>query len=402
MNEPSLFERADKTMPLDIVHRLDDGTTLDHRAIHNVFGMQNVRATYEGLRKLQPEERPFVLTRAAYSGAQRYAATWTGDNSSSWNHLKMSTPMLLSMGISGYPLVGDDIGGFAGSPPADLLTRWFEVGALNPIYRDHTAKGTADQEPWVHGPEHEAIRRKYIELRYELMPYLYTGIEEASRTGLPLMRPVFLEYPQASGFYGDDRDFLFGSDFFVAPVTTEMVDAEEISLPPGDWYDFWTNTRLSSKEKFSLRPRLDEMPLYVRAGAIVPMQPLVQHTGEKPNGPLELRVYLPASTPGNDCRGTLYQDDGHTFAYQKGEILRISYSCQLSNGSVTVTSSTEKNAFEPWWKSAEVTLYGAASTPKEVRIGNEIIHEWRYDGLARAVTLTVPDAAKNWSVRLAF
>jgi len=402
MNEPSLFERADKTMPLDTVHRLDDGTTLDHRAIHNVFGMQNVRATYEGLRKLQPEERPFVLTRASYSGAQRYAATWTGDNSSTWNHLKMSTPMLLSMGISGYPLVGDDIGGFAGSPPADLLTRWFEVGALNPIYRDHTAKGTADQEPWVHGPEHEAIRRKYIELRYELLPYLYTGIEEASRTGLPLMRPVFLEYPQASGFYGDDRDFLFGSDFFVAPVTTEMVDAEEISLPPGDWYDFWTNTRLSSKEKFSLRPRLDEMPLYVRAGAIVPMQPLVQHTGEKPNGPLELRVYLPASTPGNDCRGTLYQDDGHTFAYQKGEILRISYSCQVSNGSVTVTSSTEKNAFQPWWKNAKVTLYGAASTPKEVRIGDEVIHEWRYDGLAHAVMLTVPDAARNWSVRLAF
>jgi len=402
MNEPSLFERADKTMPLDTVHRLDDGTTLDHRAIHNVFGMQNVRATYEGLRKLQSEERPFVLTRAAYSGAQRYAATWTGDNSSTWNHLKMSTPMLLSMGISGYPLVGDDIGGFAGSPPADLLTRWFEVGALNPIYRDHTAKGTADQEPWVHGPEHEAIRRKYIELRYELLPYLYTGIEEASRTGLPLMRPVFLEYPQASGFYGDDRDFLFGRDFFVAPVTTEMVDAEEISLPPGDWYDFWTNTRLSSKEKFSSRPRLDEMPLYVRAGAIVPMQPLVQYTGEKPNGPLELRVYLPASTPGNDCRGTLYQDDGHTFAYRKGEILRISYSCQVSNGSVTVTSSTEKNAFAPWWKSAKVTLYGAASTPKEVRIGDEVIHEWRYDGLAHAVTLTVPDAAKNWSVRLAF
>src|SRR6267378_4012355 len=402
MNEPALFERADKTMPLDIVHRLDDGTTLDHRAIHNVFGMQNVRATYEGLRKLQPEERPFVLTRAAFSGAQRYAATWTGDNSSSWNHLKMSTPMLLSMGISGYPLVGDDIGGFAGSPPADLLTRWFEVGALNPIYRDHTAKGTADQEPWVHGPEHEAIRRKFIELRYELMPYLYTGIEEASRTGLPLMRPVFLEYPQASGFYGDNRDFLFGSDFFVAPVTTEMADAEEISLPPGDWYDFWTNTRLSSKEKFSLRPRLDEMPLYVRAGAIVPMQPLVQRTGEKPNGPRELRVYLPASTPGNDCRGTLYQDDGHTFAYQKGEILRISYSSQVSNGSVTVTSSTEKNAFQPWWKSSKVTLYGAASTPKEVRIGDEVIHEWRYDSLAHAVMLTVPDAAKNWSVRLAF
>ena len=402
MNEPALFERADKTMPLDTVHRLDDGTTLDHRAIHNVYGMQNVRATYEGLRKLQPEERPFVLTRAAYSGAQRYAATWTGDNSSTWNHLKMSTPMLLSMGISGYPLVGDDIGGFAGSPTADLLTRWFEVGALNPIYRDHTAKGTADQEPWVHGPEHEAIRRKYIELRYELMPYLYTWIEEASRTGIPLMRPVFLEYPQASEFYGDNRDFLFGRDFFVAPVTTEMVDAEEISLPPGDWYDFWTNTKLSSKEKFSLRPRLDEMPLYVRAGAIVPMQPLVQSTEERPNGPLELRVYLPTATASNDCRGTLYQDDGHTFAYQKGEILRVNYSCQVSNGSVTVASGTERNGYRPWWNSVEVTLYGAAAAPKEVRIGDAVTRDWRYDGPAHAVTLTVPDAAKNWSVRLVF
>jgi alpha-glucosidase len=402
MNEPALFERADKTMPLDTVHRLDDGTTLDHRALHNVYGMQNVRATYEGLRKLQPEERPFVLTRAAYSGAQRYAATWTGDNSSTWNHLKMSTPMLLSMGISGYPLVGDDIGGFAGSPTADLLTRWFEVGALNPIYRDHTAKGTADQEPWVHGPEHEAIRRKYIELRYELMPYLYTGIEEMSHTGIPLMRPIFLEYPQASDFYGDNRDFLFGRDLFVAPVTTEMVDAEEISLPPGEWYDFWTGAKLSSKEKLSLRPRLDEMPLYVRAGAILPMQPLVQNTGEKPNGPLELRVYLPASTTSNDCRGTLYQDDGHTFAYQKGEILRVNYSCQLSNGSATVSSTIEKNAFQPWWKSVEVTLFGVAVAPKEARIGDEVIREWRYDDHAHAVKLTVPDAAKNWSVRLTF
>jgi len=402
MDEPSLFERPDKTMPLDTVHRLDDGTTLDHRAIHNVFGMQNVRATYEGLRKLQGDERPFVLTRAAYSGAQRYAATWTGDNSSTWNHLKMSTPMLLSMGISGYPLVGDDIGGFAGSPTADLLTRWFEVGALNPIYRDHTAKGTADQEPWVHGPEHEAIRRKYIELRYELMPYLYTGIEETSRTGLPLMRPVFLEYPQASEFYGDNRDFLFGRDFFVAPVTTEMADAEEVALPPGEWYDFWTNAKLSSKEKITLHPRLDEMPLYVRAGAIVPMQPLVQSTEEKPNGPLKLRVYLPNSASSGDCHGALYQDDGHTFAYQKGEILRVHYSCQVSSGAVTVTSNVEMSAYQPWWKRVDLTIYGATAAPREVRIGEQTIQDWRYDSLAHTVTLTLPDALKNWNIRLAF
>ncbi|HEY6946170.1 MAG TPA: glycoside hydrolase family 31 protein, partial [Candidatus Acidoferrum sp.] len=397
MNEPSVFFRADKTMPLNTVHRLDDGTTIDHRAAHNIFGMENARATYEGLLKLQAGERPFVLTRAAYSGAQRYAATWTGDNSSTWNHLKMSTPMLMSMGISGMPLVGDDIGGFAGSPTPVLLTRWFEVGALNPIYRDHTAKGTADQEPWVHGPEHEAIRRKYIELRYRLLPYLYTATEEASRTGIPLMRPLFLEYPQAEEFYGDDRDFLLGRDLFVAPVTTEMVDAEDISLPPGDWYDFWTGLRHAHDEKIQLRPRLDEMPLYVRAGAILPMQPVVQNTGEIPDGPLQLHVY-----PGDDCKGSLYQDDGHTLAYQKGEILRINYSCFVESSSVSITSSIQKNGYKPWWNSTALTVYGAAAAPKEVRSGDRAILNWHFDGQTHTVTFTLPEAAKNWNVRVQY
>ncbi|HKW32590.1 MAG TPA: glycoside hydrolase family 31 protein [Candidatus Acidoferrum sp.] len=397
MNEPSVFQRADKTMPLDTVHRLDDGKTIEHRAAHNIYGMENARATYEGLLKLQGGERPFVLTRAAYSGAQRYAATWTGDNSSTWNHLKMSTPMLLSMGISGMPLVGDDIGGFAGSPTADLLTRWFEVGALNPIYRDHTAKGTADQEPWVHGPEHEAIRRKYIELRYRLLPYLYTAIEETARTGVPLMRPLFLEYPQAAEFYGDDRDFLFGRDLFVAPVTTEMVDPEDISLPPGDWYDFWIGARHAHDEKIQLRPRLDEMPLYVRAGAILPMQSVIQNTGETPDGPLQLHVY-----PGDDCKGSLYEDDGHTLAYQKGEVLRINYSCSALPASISITSSIEKNAYKPWWNSTALTVYGARSAPKEVRISDCVIQDWHFDAQAHTVTLTVPDAVKNWSVRIQY
>lgn len=397
MNEPALFERADKTMPLDTLHRLDDGTTLDHRAIHNVYGMENVRATYEGLRKLQPDERPFVLTRAAYSGTQRYAATWTGDNSSTWNHLNMSTPMLLSLGLCGYSMAGDDIGGFAGSPTADLLTRWFEVGALNPIYRDHTAKGTLDQEPWVHGPQHEAIRRHYVELRYKLLPYIYTLVEESSRTGLPFMRPVFLDYPQAEDFYGNNRDFLFGSDLFVAPVTTEMVDAEEVQLPPGDWYDYWTAQKLSSKVKITLHPALEEMPLYVRAGAIIPTQPLVQNTGEIPAGPLQLRVYA-----GDSCHGSLYEDDGHTFAYQRGELLRVNYSCQASSASITVMSATEKSSFRPWWSSVEVTVFGVAAQPKEVRIADRSIREWRYDGQTHSVILTVPDALANWTISLTF
>ncbi|HXN50638.1 MAG TPA: glycoside hydrolase family 31 protein [Candidatus Acidoferrum sp.] len=397
MNEPALFERADKTMPLETVHRLDDGTTLDHRTIHNVYGMENVRATYDGLRKLRNDERPFVLTRAAYPGTQRYAATWTGDNSSTWNHLNMSTPMLLSLGLCGYTMVGDDIGGFAGSPPADLLTRWFEVGALNPIYRDHTAKGTADQEPWVHGPRHEAIRRRYVELRYQLLPYIYTAVEDSTHTGLPFMRPVFLDYPQAEDFYGNNRDFLFGSDLFVAPVTTEMVDPEEVQLPPGDWYDFWTSQKFASKNKITLRPALDEMPLYVRAGAIIPTQPVVQNTGERSSGPLELKVYS-----GTDCHGSLYQDDGHTFAYQKGEFFRVKYSCEVSPNSISVRSSTTNGVFQPWWTSANVTVFGVAAEPKEIRIGDHAINEWHYDAGARSVTISVPEAMKDWALQLNF
>jgi len=181
-----------------------------------------------------------------------------------------------------------------------------------------------------------------------------------------------------------------------------MVDAEEISLPPGDWYDFWTSAKVLTKEKITLHPRLEEMPLFVRAGAIVPTQPVVQYTDEQPKGPLELRVYLPNSTSSGDCRGTLYQDDGHTFAYQKGEILRVNYSCQVSSGAVTVTSTIEKNAYQPWWKSAEVTIYGVPSAPKELHIGDQVIHGWRYNGQSHVVTLTVPDAVKNWSVQLAF
>ena len=395
MNEPALFETPTKTMPLDNRHRMDDGTSLEHRAIHNVFGMQNVRGTYDGLRKLRPNERPFVLTRAAYAGTQRYAATWSGDNSSTWNHIRMSTPLMLNLGLSGYPFVGSDIGGFAGSPPMDLLTRWIELGAFNPIYRDHTGKGTNDQEPWAGGPEQEAIRRRYIELRYRLLPYTYTAVEETTRTGLPIMRPLFLEYPQTAAFYDDDRDFLFGNDLLVEPVVTELLDPLDLNLPPGIWYDFWSAKQVTDKDKLALRPKLDELPLYVRAGAIVPMQSVIQFTGETPSGPLELRVYA-----GENCHGALYQDDGHSYDYQKGMFLRIAYSCAVARGGVSVTSHIEKSGFKPWWNETMVKIYGVATSPKEVRLGDTSVSGWKYDSTEHFVQFTVPDAVSDWAARV--
>jgi alpha-glucosidase len=347
------------------------------------------------LRTLRPNERPFVLTRAAYAGTQRYAATWTGDNISTWNHLRMSTPLMLNLGISAYPLVGTDVGGFAGSPTPELLTRWIELGVFNPIYRDHTANDTADQEPWAHGHQYEAIRKRYIELRYRLLPYIYTSMEESFRAGIPLMRPIFLEYPQAKEFYGDERDFFFGNDFLVEPVVTEMVDPEEIKLPPGTWYDFWSATRFTDKDKIVLSPKLDELPLYVRAGSIMPMQPVIQATNETPSGPLELRVY-----PGDNCRGSLYQDDGRSYGYEKGEFLRVTYACTVSSNAIGVSSHIESNGRAPWWNAAEVRVYGLTASPKEILLGDQTLTGWHYDNESHAVTFGVPDAVRDWSAQV--
>ena len=211
------------------------------------------------------------------------------------------------------------------------------------------------------------------------------------------MRALYLEYPKAEGVAGNDHDFLFGRDFLVAPVTTEALDAQEIHLPPGEWFDYWTAEKHSSSEAIHLNPTLDQMPLYVRAGAIVPMQDLVQYTSQTPNGPLKLRVY-----PGTDCSGSLYQDDGHTYAYQKEEVLRVKYSCQASARNVSVSAKVEKNGYKPWWSSTEVRVFGAASLPTSVKVGSSEIHGWSFDEKMHAVTLTVEDGLKDWAVEIQY
>ncbi len=199
MNEPAIFNTPSKTMPLDTVHRIDEPgfatRSAMHAEIHNIYGMENSRATYEGLRRLAPDERAYVMTRASFAGGQRYAVTWTGDNSSSWNHLKLSVAMVLNLGMSGFGYSGADVGGYVGAPTPELLTRWIELGAFMPVFRDHFGKGDARKEPWVDGPQHTAIRRHFIEERYRLLPYIYALADENARSGAPLMRPVFYDFP---------------------------------------------------------------------------------------------------------------------------------------------------------------------------------------------------------------
>lgn len=392
MNEPAVFDLPTKTMPLDVVNRIEEPgfapRSTTQAEVHNLVGMLNSRATYEGVLKLAPDKRPFVMTRASFAGGQRYAATWTGDNSSSWAHLKLSVSQLVSLGLSGFAYAGDDIGGFAGDPPSpELLTRWIEVGAFNPIFRDHYLKGKAEQEVWVHGKEHEDIRRRYIEERYRLMPYIYALAEENSRTGLPLMRPVFLEHPEMIGkadrLGGTEDQFMLGSDLLIAPpMTWESPAPYRIILPGTGWYDYWTGLPLPGADKTET-PALDRLPVFVRPGAILPRQPLVQSTAETPKGRLQLAIY-----PGTDCRGTLYLDDGESFAYKRGGYLRQKVRCDATS----LSFDKREGSFKPWWTGFDVVIHGWTGAAPRVQLDGRAVVA-TVDAAARTLSFALPDIA---------
>jgi alpha-glucosidase len=366
------------------------------------------------LLKLRPNERPFVLTRATYAGGQRYGFTWTGDNAATWNHLRLATQMVLNLGISGIPFVGADVGGFNGSPPPALLTRWVEVAAFSPFFRDHATKGSLPHEIWNNGPEQEAIRRRYIETRYRLLPYFYALADEASRTGLPLMRPVFLEFPEIfdrsyPGFENLDTEFLLGPSLLVAPPPfAEMANEYAVSYPPGQWFDFWTGEKMAPQPhapsiadvvkappgtNFSgprpIHPGLETLPVYARAGTIIPMQPLVQYTDEIPAGPLELRVY-----PAAQCSGSIYLDDGHTYDYQKGKYLRQNITCESDATSLRLKFHAREGSYVPWWKLIEVVIYDWPSAHAQAKFSSSAYPlKTTYDEKQHALHMTLSDVS---------
>jgi alpha-glucosidase len=321
--------------------------------------MENSRATFEGLEKLRPNVRPFVMTRASYAGGQRYAVTWTGDNSSTWDHLKLAVQQMLSLGLSGFSWSGADVAGFIGGASPELMTRWYEIAAFTPVFRSHSANDAPRAEPWVDGPEHLAIRRRFIEERYRLLPYFYSVAEDSARTGDPVMRPTFYDYPQMQNAPCDQSmAFTLGPDLLVAASPKpEQPRAYDICLPGKGWYDYWTGLPVAD-QKISETPRLDRLPVFVRPGAIIPKQPLVQSTAETPKGPLELDVY-----PGEDCHGEIYLDDGVSV---RGPSLRQQVSCVETSAGVSLRFKKRKGSYRPWWQSIMVTVHGPRPSRKVI------------------------------------
>lgn len=341
MNEPAVFvEQFDpavvpeaRTMPNTNRHRADEelGGPGDHARYHNIYGMQMVRASREGIQNANPLKRPFVLTRSNFLGGQRYAATWTGDNVSDWDHLHWSVTMALNMGLSGQPFVGPDIGGFAGDCEASLFARWMGVGCLLPFARGHTVKESKDHEPWSFGEDIEHTSRLALQRRYRLIPYLYTLFRESATTGLPVVRPLFFLDPANPDFRAVDDVFFLGADLLVRARVHQDPDWTA-PLPPGFWPSFELADRDDSDD-----PDHDHHPdlptMHLRAGAIVPVGPIVQHTGERALDPLTLLVALDEH---GEARGRLYEDAGDGFAYRDGDFLLTTYQARAEEGAVVL------------------------------------------------------------------
>ncbi len=335
MNEPAVFNTDAKTMPLDNVHRADaDLGGLDtHARYHNVYGMLMARGTWEGCLKARPLRRPFVLTRANHLGGQRWAATWTGDNVATWQHLDMSISGVLNLGLSGQPLAGPDIGGFAGEGDGRMFARWMGVGSLLPFSRGHTGKGNVDKEPWAFGPGVEATCRLALQRRYRLLPYLYTLMREASETGLPLVRPLFFADPADPRLRDQDDAFLLGNDLLVACRTTPDGPFPDV-FPAGDW------VRIGLVDGDLDDPDLPA--LYLRDGAVLPLGPVAESTREMDLAEVELLVNLDDR---GTAEGTLYLDEGEGFGYREGEFGLLRYRAALGAGGLEIEARMEDGAW---------------------------------------------------------
>lgn len=385
MNEPAVFHVTHKTLPDDVRHHYD-GHPCSHRKAHNIYGMQMTRASWEGFKRLQPAKRPYLLTRATYSGGQRYSAVWTGDNVGSWEHLQLANVQCQRLAISGFSFCGSDIGGFTGAESGELFVRWLQLGVFHPLMRVHSmgqhlsgdtltiddpdnphpdathadtvplpaVTRRLDQEPWAFGEKWTPLAKKAIELRYYLLPCLYTAIQRAAADGTPVLRPLAFADPLDPRFWDHDRDFLFGEHLLVSPVVQSKTQVQNVCLPKNsDWYYFWSGHLHSGDVHVHVKP--EEIPFFVRAGAVLPIYPVRRWTGESPVHELSLYVYYKEGTE----KSHLYEDDGEGYAYRTDQYSMKTFETQGTPQSFILRQQCdEKGTYPPTYTKIKIFLIG--------------------------------------------
>lgn len=341
MNEPSNFVvGTGGTVPEDAMCA-GDGVPGSMAALHNVYALNEARATYEGMRAAAPDKRPFVLTRAGYAGVQRYAAAWTGDAPSTWATLRGTLPMLLGMGISGLGFVGSDVGGYSGGASPELFARWMQVGSFSPFFRAHVTSGVNPQEPWQFGTETEDVSREAMNERYRLLPYLYSLFHEASVTGAPVLRPLVYEFQEDPGAAAIDDEAMLGPSLLLAPVLDPGLTTRSVYLPPGRWLEARSGAVHEGPATITVNLTLGALPTFVREGAIVPRFDAGAWSDEKPS-PVKYLDVVPAAA---ESRFTVYEDDGRSFAHEDGAFARITYAAQRLATGARITASPVEGAY---------------------------------------------------------
>lgn len=351
----------------DLIQFGAKGKEMTLKEARNAYGLQMSRATFEGTKEILGK-RAFNLTRAAYAGIQRYSAVWTGDNASSDAHMLLGQRLVNSLGLSGIQNIGVDIGGFIGTPSAELMIRWNSLGVYTPIFRNHAEINTPMREPWRFGPEAEQIMRKDIEQRYRLLPYLYSNFYLATQTGMPIARTLAITYSHDPTVYEEkfQNQFLFGESLLVAPVESSK-STVEVYLPQGEWYRLSSGEKWRGKQRIVVPAPLEDLPVFVKAGAIIPMQGVIQNTSEQGDGVLGIHIW-------NGEEGssfTYYEDDGSSFAHEQGKsyIRSIQFVPQKRNISFSIVEGSYSSKF----KQLKLVLHGFPEAMKTLKINGKAI-----------------------------
>lgn len=357
MNEPATWGQSiPNLVEFDFENQTD---TLDRA--NNIYGMLMARATFEGAKNGRNGERPFVLTRAGFSGIQQYAALWTGDNVANEDHMLLGVRLVQNLGLSGVSYTGFDIGGFVGECDAKLFARWMSIGAFMPLFRVHAMINSRDSEPWAYGEESEEIARNYINLRYRLLPYLYSTFQNGVDTGLPLVRSLVINHLDNPAIFAGNyqNQFYFGDSMLVCPVRSD-VQFSKVLLPEGNWYYLFDDAFYAAGEHFVETP-LNRLPIFVKAGGITMLQPLVQSTSEKPEGALEIHVYT-----GADGSFIYYEDDGLTYKHEKGEFLKRNINYNEESRTLSIGASEGK--FKSIFEEVQVFIHGQNIDHKKINL----------------------------------